>query len=189
MHKPTPIQESFFVGRSPVDNGRAVFSECRTWRYELERRWDHSKMMAAWICMNPSTATETVDDPTVRKIIGFSKRHGYGGFVLFNLLAVRMTDPKGLTKHFNPRGPDNDPFQIARRCKEVSPDPPFIAWGCIHRKFHRDAIELMRAVSVFRTLGRSAEGHPRHPLMLAYSTPVETLDTSRFFDVYRRGAA
>ena len=164
--------------------GEAVFSECGTWRTELRRRWRWDRMLAAWVCLNPSTATADEDDPTVRKIAGFSDRLGYGGFVLFNALSLRSTDPRGLLKHFNPRGPDNEPWKIAKRCKELSPDPAFVAWGAIHKKFHYDAMEVMRALQIFRVLGRTAEGHPRHPLMLAYRTEVQTLDPSHFFDVY-----
>lgn len=155
-------------------------SPCNAYRYRLNRAWDYSKNQCAWICLNPSTADADVDDPTVRKIIGFTRRWGYGGFALFNLLALRATDPKQLLKHPNPWGEKNGPHEIAVQCRAYFSDPPIIAWGGIHQKFRRDALEMVRALSVVRCLGYTKDGQPRHPLMLPYSTKLETTDASRW---------
>lgn len=71
----------------------AIFSADRLYRYTLTRRWDGRPMMA-WIGLNPSTADETEDDPTIRRCTGFAKAWGYGGMVMLNLFAYRATDPK-----------------------------------------------------------------------------------------------
>lgn len=41
----------------------ACFSPCRTWRYELLRRWGGGPTLNV-IGLNPSTADETRNDPT-----------------------------------------------------------------------------------------------------------------------------
>lgn len=168
-----------FIARS------AIFSDCGTWRYSLERRWDSSKLQCVWVCLNPSTATADIDDPTVRKIAGFSHRWGYGGFRLYNVLALRSTDPRGCLRHFNPRGPENTPYWIAEECRKHSPDPAVIAWGAIHKKFHRDALDVIRALGIARCLGYTKGGEPRHPLMLPYSTKLEVTDPSRWIERLR----
>ena len=51
----------------------AIFSECRKYRYALCRIWDDSKPYAMFIGLNPSTADETEDDPTIRRCINYAK--------------------------------------------------------------------------------------------------------------------
>ena len=53
----------------------AEFSECRTWRYVLWRRWGWHGFakQVMFIGLNPSTADETDDDPTIRRCIRFAK--------------------------------------------------------------------------------------------------------------------
>lgn len=131
----------------------AELSPCGKYRYRLERIWNPALPRCAWLCLNPSTADAERDDPTVRKITGFSARLGYGGFVLFNLMALRATYPSDLRKHSNPRGPGNEAWEIAEACREVSTDPPIIAWGQIHRDFGGCALEVVKALKVARCLG------------------------------------
>jgi hypothetical protein len=179
MEEVMSTQELLFAS-DKRESRAAQLSECGTWRYSLHRQWDPTKLTCAWVCLNPSTADAETDDPTVRKIRGFSKRWGYGGFALFNLLAFRATDPKELLRAFNPHGPANDPAWIAKECTRLSPDPAIIAWGNIHRRFHRNALEVVRALQIARCLGYTHSGEPLHPLMLPYSTKLQTTDPSRW---------
>lgn len=73
-----------------------LFSEDRRFRYWLLREWDISKPVVAFIGLNPSTADETQDDPTVRRVIGFAKLWGYGSVLMLNLYSYRATDPRKL---------------------------------------------------------------------------------------------
>jgi len=152
----------------------AEISTCGAYRYRLERTWDCGLPRCAWICLNPSTADDQRDDPTVRKIIGFSSRWGYGGFALFNVLALRSADPRTLLTHDAPRGPGNEPWRIAQWCDAVSPDWPILAWGAVHKRFEIMAMECFAALpKQARCLGYTKDGNPRHPLMLPYSTRLE----------------
>ena len=59
------------------------------------------------IGLNPSTADETTNDPTVRRCIGFSRRWGFAGLEMLNLFAFRATDPRVMLRAFNPVGARN----------------------------------------------------------------------------------
>jgi hypothetical protein len=74
----------------------AVLSECRTYRYALWRIWDQTVPYAMFIGLNPSTADESNDDPTLTRCMGFAKSWGYGGVCMANLFALRSTDPTAL---------------------------------------------------------------------------------------------
>jgi len=75
--------------------GTAALSACGRYRYELTRQWgdDGVRGRVCWIMLNPSTADAEVDDPTIRKCIGFSKRWGFERMVVVNLFAHRSSDP------------------------------------------------------------------------------------------------
>ena len=63
--------------RSCMDR-TALFSPCRTFRYRLGRHWSDGPVLA-FIMLNPSCADEHIDNPSVRRCIGFAQRLGYGG--------------------------------------------------------------------------------------------------------------
>ena len=86
----------------PARPRHAVFSPCRTYRYALSRVWAADKPYALFIGLNPSTADETLDDPTIRRCIDFAKRWGYGGLVMANLFAYRATDPAVMKRAAEP---------------------------------------------------------------------------------------
>lgn len=77
----------------------ARFSDCRRYRYTLTRRFADGPTVA-FIGLNPSTADEHADDPTIRRCLGFAKRWGYGELVMLNLYALRSTDPPAAGSRF-----------------------------------------------------------------------------------------
>jgi hypothetical protein len=143
----------------------AVLSPCGTYRYELTRRWS-SRSLAGWVMLNPSTADADVDDPTVRRCIGFTKAWGYGGLVIRNLFALRATDPSELDRHADPVGPEND-AHLARCQRDAL---TVIAWGARGGRRGRDVLELLatHGVRPYR-LAVTGNGQPRHPLYLKAS--------------------
>lgn len=139
----------------------AIFSPCRTWRYLLHRIWDESKPYCGFIGLNPSTADETLDDPTIRRCIGFSQDWGYGGYLMFNVFGFRATDPRDMERAPAPIGPDNDQtiFDHARRCGRL-----VAAWG-------NHKLATSRGEWLCKMLGREIMclelnkfGTPKHPL-------------------------
>lgn len=75
--------------------GSAAISRCGNYRWEL-RRWWRSGPPVAWLMLNPSTADALHDDPTIRRIIGWTWRWGYGGLVVVNLYPFRASKPAEL---------------------------------------------------------------------------------------------
>lgn len=150
----------------------AVISECGTYRYWLERG-PAGAPYVAWVLANPSTADAELDDPTVRKARGFTHRWGYRRFVFVNLFAGRSTNPKGLLKMADPMGPMNATY-IARALGGA--DKIVFAWGNAITKPLRDRARVSATTLLIRPgmcLGYTKDRQPRHPLMLAYSTPLE----------------
>ena len=78
----------------------AVFSPCERYRYKLWRVWDPARPLGCvmFLMLNPSTATDTEDDPTIRRCIGYARSWGYGGLYVGNLFAYRATDPADLRR-------------------------------------------------------------------------------------------
>lgn len=74
----------------------AIISTCGRYRYSLERSTGGPGPVLCWLMLNPSTADATKDDPTIRKVIGFSGRNGYGAVIVVNLFAWRSTDWRGV---------------------------------------------------------------------------------------------
>lgn len=155
----------------------ARISPCGLYRYSLSRRWDIFLPMGLVLGINPSTADAERDDATVRKLIGFSKRWGWGGFYLGNPFAFRSTDQRGLLTAADPVGPGNDSELCTLRalsCQIVC------AWGSAKtpevRKLLDERLRVMAPLFAGRDLlclGTTADGSPKHPLMLSYSTPLE----------------
>jgi len=142
------------------------------YRYRLWRIWDDSLPLLGWIMLNPSTADADVDDPTIRKCIGFSKRWGWGGIMVTNLFALRATNPKELIGHEDPVGPHNDTFLLAeaRACLVT-----IAAWGTRGSLNGReDQVRTLLEegdVSPLEHLRLTKAGCPGHPLYIPYSVP------------------
>jgi hypothetical protein len=133
----------------------------RKYRYRLWRRWDSAKPTLAFIMLNPSTADETTDDPTVRRCIGYAREWGYGTLLVGNIFGVRETDPANLYDYFDPVGPENDDH-----LKEIVADAEktIVAWGANGRLGNRGrrVAELLDAD--LHALDTTKAGHPAHPL-------------------------
>lgn len=148
-----------------------VFSPCRNYRYTLWREWDvdpniQAPPFVAFIGLNPSTADEVQDDPTIRRCIGYSKRWGFSRFCMLNVFAFRATDPKEMKRALEPVGTDND-FHIQRIVK--SADLVVCAWGNGGDYLHRGrrVLVMLREADVQpHALGLTTNGVPKHPLYL-----------------------
>lgn len=159
---------------------RAIFSECGRFRHQLVHVWDEGKPILPWVLFNPSVAGRADDsgdvqsDPTARKGRGFSERLGFGGMVFTNPYDFISTDPKGLKAAGYPVSPDNDRY-ILDACA-MGDGRVICAWGALGRGLARpqEVLQLIRRAG-FKpmALGFTADGLPRHPLMLAYSTPLQ----------------
>ena len=143
-------------------NKTANFSSCRKYRYSLSRIWDNQKKFVLFIGLNPSTADEEVDDPTIRRCFGYAQKWGYGGFIMVNLFAYRTTLPANLKKVKYPVGRDNDKY-IVKLSKKA--DITVAAWGNNGNLFSRDK-EVLNLVPSLMCLKVNKSGQPSHPLYL-----------------------
>lgn len=147
----------------------AFLSRDGVYRYRLGRRWGTGPY-ALFIMLNPSTADAMIDDPTIRRCIGFAKREGCGGLFVGNLFAYRATRPEHLVFAEDPEGPEN-----TRHLKAMIRDPHVelrvAAWGA-HPQVNRACDPLPLAFD-WKCLGRTQAGHPRHPLYVRSDQPLE----------------
>lgn len=165
-HRPLMMSGSGVESPNGADYWRrgAVFSACRTWRYSLWRRWDQSPQcqMVAFIGLNPSTADETADDPTIRRCIGFAKSFGFGGLYMLNAYAFRATDPNVMQAAADAVGSDNDRY--LNLCSGVS-QLVIACWG-VHCTAEREREVFSVVGKTLWCLGVTKAGRPRHPLYL-----------------------
>jgi hypothetical protein len=149
----------------------AVLSDDGLYRYSLLRRWGTGTSVT-WIMLNPSTADATVNDPTIRRCIGFTRLWGHDAIRVVNLYAFRATNPDALRTAADPVGPDND-GHIRRAVDDAS--LVVAAWGAhtgATRRAYRLRFQLVLPDRMC-CLGVTKGGHPRHPLYVPNSaTPV-----------------
>jgi hypothetical protein len=142
------------------------------YRFVLTRRWAIGPTLV-WCMLNPSTADETQDDPTIRKCRGFSERQGAGALVVVNLSPWRATDPRAL---FAAQAAGHDVLALDENRKAIAwaldRGPCVAAWGAHFKPWMQLALDLLPPRLV--CLGRTSKGLPRHPLMVPYSQRLET---------------
>jgi hypothetical protein len=146
----------------------ATFSACRLYRYSLDIVWDKTKPLAAFIGLNPSTADEVQDDPTVRRCRGFAESWGCGGMRMLNAFAFRATLPSVMKAVKEPIGRDNNLAVLIRGCT----GPHVACWG-IHGKHLGRGEDIRLALSDLKCLGRTKNGSPKHPLYLRGDTKLQ----------------
>lgn len=158
----------------------ADISPCGTYRYSLTRDILKRGFRVSVIMVNPSTADAVDDDATIRKIKGFGSRLGWHTVTVANLFAYRATDVKELAQAVDPIGPLNDGAILSAI---ISTDLTVVAWGASGklptrlRERWRTVVRI--AASVDRKLycfGKCADGHPLHPVMIAYANILREWD-------------
>jgi len=147
----------------------ALYSACECYRYALTRVWEPAGQRVLFVMLNPSTATEVHNDPSVERCERRARTLGYGAFRVCNIFAWRATDPGAMRAQPDPVGPDND-AAIAAGCAWA--DAVVCAWGTHGAHLGRGAAVagLIRAAGATPLhLGLSKAGHPRHPLYVPYA--------------------
>jgi len=153
-----------------------VLSPDGRYRYLLTRRVGPGHDTATFIMLNPSTADATVDDPTIRKCVGFSRRWRCGVLRVVNLFAFRAADPSILKAADDPIGPENSRWILRMlRTAEQSGGQSIVvcAWG-VHGAFQNQDVTVLRLLHGrairLMSLGITKHGYPRHPLYAPYSS-------------------
>ena len=153
----------------------AVLSPCERYRYTLRRVWDADAPLMVFIMLNPSTADAAVDDATIRRCMGFARDNGFGGILVLNLFAFRATKPAEMKATADPVGLENDAHIMDAMAALRPQDRVVAAWGVHGRLNGRadDVVDQLESLGVIvLCLGRTKDGHPKHPLYLAASSPL-----------------
>lgn len=153
----------------------ATWSPCRRYRYTLRRHigtlLSPGVGTIAFLLLNPSTATETKDDPTIRRCIDFGQRWGFAELVIINAYALRASNPKRLwtdeqgERHgIDPVGEGNDAAitEVVGEARRV-----VCGWGKHARLERVDRLaELLVPAREVVALRLNKDGSPEHPLYI-----------------------
>lgn len=152
-----------------TDTG-ATFSDCGTYRYDLWRLWDANKPTLTFVMLNPSTADDVDNDPTVERCQRRAVKLGYGQLRIVNLMAYRATDPKNLVQlerqvSFGPDNRKHLEYALMEAGKVIC------GWG---KHGHLGPVawfttRASRADVPLYALRVNKDGSPAHPLYIPYS--------------------
>lgn len=154
----------------------ALFSADGKYRYWLKRSWHPNAWLpVTWVMLNPSLASDTKDDPTVKRCIDFSRWWGFDSLVIVNLYAYITPKPAELwAQELQTRqGPDNVGWI---RTHTQHPGAIVVAaWGAAaHHKMPIFIPETVRRH--LHCIGQTAEGYPKHPLARGkHRVPTQTM--------------
>lgn len=155
----------------------AVISHDGMYRYLLERDLFPNNKTLGVIMINPSTADAEVDDPTIRRLMGFCARGNFGKLIVGNLFAYRSTEVKVLKRVNDPLGPDNNKHLnvLFERIKK-SGGVLLAGWGNISKypegipsRVQDVTCMAQMAGLAIHCLGTNKDGSPKHPLFVPYS--------------------
>ena len=151
---------------------RAEFSADRRYRYSLEIEWGDGSGTCNFLMLNPSTADELANDPTVERCERRARMWGYRRLIVTNLFAFRATDPREMRAAIDPVGPDNDAAILAAA---MVSDLVIAAWGNHGMHLRRaETVRLMLGPLGLKCLRVAKTGEPCHPLYLPYELePIE----------------
>lgn len=157
-----------------------MFSNDSRHRYRLWRTLANhpGERAVVFVGLNPSTADENTDDPTVRRMLGFAERWGASRLEVLNAYALRSTDPRALREADDPVGIDNDAWIRLITRQTQRPIYVIAAWGA-NCESARDAQLRSLLPPGAHALGFTKAGYPRHPLYLPNVAEPEPLGTAR----------
>lgn len=153
----------------------ALFSECHKYRYALWRIWDESVNPVMIIGLNPSTASEDIDDPTIRRVKSMAFKWGFGGVFMLNCFPIISADPAAL---YDFRESDEFDTQCEYNRKQLQyfadkSGNVVFAWGAfdVVKELNVDK-ELSKQFPDALALVINKDGSPRHPLYVKGNTKL-----------------
>ena len=142
----------------------ARFSNDKKHRYKLSRHWDLNKPQILYIMLNPSIGNESIDDPTIRRLLSFTKKFDYGGFFVGNLFTYITPNPKTLDTSI---GLTNKNLNVLTNLVSKA-DEVVYAWG----NSIEEPNELKKLISNPMCFGKNLNGTPKHPLYLPSNSKI-----------------
>lgn len=163
----------------------AILSEDGIYRYALSREVEAPvkglSLKLLWVMVNPSTASATADDHTIRKCLGYARRWGFASMRVVNLYAFRTPHVEVLAEKARTGidivGPHNDEH-ISEQATWA--DQIVCAWGDRKKvKGVEVGPRIERVLKVLRaathrtehpifSIGLTQGGDPIHPLTTPY---------------------
>lgn len=164
-------------GGDLMEKRTAIFSACERYRYLLRIVWEPTGTLLMLTGLNPSTACQDHDDPTLRRVKDFARRWGHGGLLMTNLFAFRATDPNVMKAYPMPVGEcdrnDEAILDAAAEAKTI-----VAAWGH-HGEFLNRGAEvrtmLTRLGYELQCFKLCKNGEPYHPLYMPADTELRKL--------------
>ena len=144
----------------------ARFSNDKKHRYRLSRHWDLNKPEILYIMLNPSIGNESIDDPTIKRLLSFTRKFDYGGFFVGNLFTYITPNPKTLDTSI---GLTNKNLNILSNLVSKV-DKVVYAWG----NSIEEPNEFKKFISGPMCFGKNLNGTPSHPLYLPSSSELES---------------
>jgi hypothetical protein len=148
----------------------AAISRCGRYRWWLRRKWSAGPAVL-WVMLNPARADAARDDPTIKRVIHFSRSWGFGAATVVNLYPFRSTQPAECRAWV---ASDRAALSRIRRndkaIAELAGDMAavVVAWGSVPWAKARAAdvaTKLARiGVPPPYCLGTTADGSPLHPM-------------------------
>lgn len=155
----SPANTNTMLAAAAVDKG-ASFSDCGKYRFALWRIWNNALPLVMFIGLNPSTANEDTNDPTIESVIRLSKFNGYGGFYMMNCWSYISTDPNQLNDFSGKQLNYEWLKKIAAKCQDV-----VFAWGNFKIvKAQKRDVELSKMFPNAKCILKNKNGSPGHPL-------------------------
>jgi len=149
----------------------AVFDSSGKFRYSLWRQWDNERPRLCFIMLNPSTADDAHNDPTIARCVSYARRWRFGSLEVVNAFAYRATDPTKLARVRDPVGPLNDGYilKAVRASAQV-----VLAWGnhALLDDRHAEVVDLLAERADIYCFGITKLGQPRHPLYVRNEAPL-----------------
>ena len=142
----------------------ARLSNDKKHRYKLSRHWDLNKPQILYIMLNPSIGNESIDDPTIRRLLSFTKKFDYGGFFVGNLFTYVTPNPKTLDTSI---GLTNKNLNVLTNLVSKA-DEVVYAWG----NSIEEPNELKKLISNPMCFGKNLNGTPKHPLYLPSNSKI-----------------
>ena len=150
----------------------ADISPCGQYRWWLRRTLPTGDgQVICFLMLNPSTADDTTDDPTIRRCLGFVRTWDASTLSVRNLYPYRATHPRALAQATDPCGGTRGLTELLAGC---TAHVTIAAWGAHPLAMHRahEVLPLLRAhlgAKPLWCLGMTKHGAPRHPLYVRRS--------------------
>lgn len=142
-----------------IEGSGAAFSDCRNYRYGLWRIWNEDNGIVMFIGLNPSKADERDNDPTIKRVMSFAFKWGFGGVIMANLFAWVTPYPWELKECKNPLGENVQWLgELSLKSQRI-----VFSWGTFKEAQAR-ATEVIQLFPDAYALKINKDGSPQHPL-------------------------